>query len=157
LIEERRILERDIDERFSENASEPFFVKNLENVQGDERDHMIISIAYGPTVESGAVPNRFGPLNTEGGERRLNVVISRARQRVDLVHSLRAVDIHSAQQGARLLRRYLEYAANPLQAFEAQVSVDRNSENESPFEAAVEQALISKGFRVDRQVGVAGY
>ena len=157
LVIERRILQRDVDERFNERADEPFFVKNLESVQGDERDHMILSIGYGPTVGSGAVPNRFGPLNNDGGERRLNVAITRARQRFDLVHSLRASDIHSQQDGARLLRRYLEYAADPQRALEAEVKFDPAAETESPFEAAVEQALISKGYRVERQVGVAGY
>ena len=157
LIEERRILERDIDARFTEKPGEVFFVKNLENVQGDERDHMIISIGYGPTVGSGSVPNRFGPLNTEGGERRLNVVISRARQRVDVVHSLKASDIRSEQKGAILLRRYLEYATNPAQAFEGQITVNPNSESESPFEESVEYALVKKGYKVHRQVGVAGY
>jgi len=157
LIEERRILEHDVDARFKEKPGEIFFIKNLENVQGDERDHMIISIGYGPTVESGAVPNRFGPLNTEGGERRLNVVISRARQRVDVVHSLKASDIRSEQEGARLLRRYLEYATNPTQALEGQITVNPNSESESPFEEAVEYALVKKGYKVERQIGVAGY
>jgi very-short-patch-repair endonuclease len=156
LVDERRILERDVNERFNERPDEPFFVKNLERVQGDERDHMIISIGYGPTAGSGAVPNRFGPLNIAGGERRLNVVVTRARQRVDILHSLRASDIHSQQEGARFLRRYLEYAANPQQAFEAQVT-GHGSETESPFEAAVERALVAKGYRVAMQVGVAGY
>jgi uncharacterized protein YkwD len=157
LVDDRRIVEREMDDRFNERPDEPFFVKNLENVQGDERDHMIISIGYGPTVESGAVPNRFGPLNTEGGERRLNVVVTRARQRLDVVHSIRATDIHSRQEGARLLRRFLEYVSDPQRAFEAQVTVDTASEPESPFEAAVEQALVAKGYRVARQIGVAGY
>jgi very-short-patch-repair endonuclease len=158
LIEERRILERDVDERFAERPDEPFFVKNLENVQGDERDHIIICVGYGPTVGSGAVPpNRFGPLNIDGGERRLNVVVTRARQRMAVVHSLRATDIHSQQEGARLLRRFLEYAANAQQAFEAEATVDAAAEPESPFEAAVEQALLAKGYRVARQVGVSGY
>lgn len=157
LVDERRILERDVDAQFDEKTEEPFFVKNLENVQGDERDHMIISIGYGPTVGSGAVPNRFGPLNVAGGERRLNVVVTRAKHRVDLVYSLRPGDIHSQQEGARLLRRYLEYVGNPAQAFEAQVTVDPSPEPESPFEEAVERALVAKGYRVARQVGVAGY
>jgi very-short-patch-repair endonuclease len=157
LLDERRILERDVDVWFDEETPEPFFVKNLENVQGDERDHMIISIGYGPTVGSGAVPNRFGPLNIPGGERRLNVVVTRARQRVDLVHSLRASDIRAQGEGPRLLRRYLEYVGNPTQAFEAQVSVDPSAEPESPFEEAVERALVAKGYRVARQVGVSGY
>ena len=79
LITERQILERDLDYVFSGNAaSEPFFVKNLENVQGDERDRIIISVGYGPSVKGGATPNRFGPLNSENGERRLNVLVTRA-------------------------------------------------------------------------------
>ena len=157
LVEERRIQERDVEERFNERPDEPFFVKNLENVQGDERDHIIISVGYGPTVGSGAVPNRFGPLNSAGGERRLNVVVSRAKQRVDLVHSLRAIDINSEQAGARLLRRYLEYAAAPQQAIEAQAIADPAAETESPFEEAVERALIARGHRIARQIGISGY
>ncbi|MFQ6025903.1 MAG: DUF3320 domain-containing protein [Dehalococcoidia bacterium] len=156
-VEERRIHERDVDERFNERPEEPFFVKNLENVQGDERDHMILSVGYGPTVGSGAVPNRFGPLNIAGGERRLNVVITRAKQRMDVVHSLKPSDIHSEQAGARLLRRFLEYASNPRQAFESEVTIDATAEPESPFEAAVERALVARGYRVARQVGVSGY
>lgn len=157
LIDERRILERDVEARFDESVEEPFFVKNLENVQGDERDRMIISIGYGPTVGSGRVPNRFGPINWAGGQRRLNVVITRAKLRVDLVHSLRATDITSRQEGPRLLRRYLEYVADPMRAFEAQVTIDDTAETESPFEEAVERALLAKGYRVARQVGVSWY
>jgi very-short-patch-repair endonuclease len=157
LIDERRILERDVDARFNEDTEEPFFVKNLENVQGDERDHIIISVCYGPTVESGAVYNRFGPLNVTGGERRLNVVVTRARQRVDLVYSLRPTDIHSQQEGARLLRRYLEYVEDPSHAVEGQATVDPSASPESPFEEAVERSLVAKGYRVARQVGIAGY
>ena len=92
-----------------------------------------------------------------GGERRLNVVVSRAKQRVDLEHSLRAIDITSEQPGARLLRRYLEYAAAPRQVLEAQAITDPAAETESPFEEAVEQALIGRGHRVARQIGVSGY
>jgi very-short-patch-repair endonuclease len=157
LIERRRISERDVDERFDESSDEPFFVKNLENVQGDERDRMILSIGYGPTVATGVVPNRFGPINIEGGERRLNVVITRAKKRLDVVHSLRAIDIHAPNVGARLLRRFLEYAADPDRAFEAEMIVDPAAETESPFETAVWQALVSKGYKVERQVGVSGY
>jgi very-short-patch-repair endonuclease len=156
LVMQRRILERDVEARFREDGPEPFFVKNLENVQGDERDHVILSIGYGPSV-TGAVHNNFGPLNTDGGERRLNVVVTRARQRFDLVHSLRPQDIHSAQRGAQLLRRYLEYAANPSTALEAQPTASPLAESESPFEEAVEQALVSRGHVVQRQVGVGGY
>ena len=154
LIEERRLLNRHLDDRFSENLDERFFVKNLENVQGDERDHMILSIGYGPT-RAGAVPNRFGPINQEGGERRLNVAVTRARMSMTVIHSLRAEDITSPSAGARQLRRYLEYVRNPEHALEAEVT--GVGEPESPFEEAVLAALRSRGHRVEAQVGVSGY
>jgi very-short-patch-repair endonuclease/DNA polymerase III delta prime subunit len=157
LINEQRMLERDTDERFREDIKEPFFVKNLENVQGDERDHIILTIGYGPTVGSGAVPNRFGPLNAEGGERRLNVAVSRARRSMTTVYSLRPTDISSEQAGARLLRRYLEFVENPVSAFEAAQTIDPAAEPESPFEEAVIEALRTRGHRIQPQVGVAGF
>jgi very-short-patch-repair endonuclease len=157
LIAETRVLERDLDERFREDRREPFFVKNLENVQGDERDHIILSIGYGPTVGSGAVPNRFGPLNAEGGERRLNVAVSRARQSMTTVYSLRSTDIVSEQPGAKLLKRYIEFIENPTGAFEAEQTIDPSAEAESPFEDAVIDALRARGHRVQPQVGVAGF
>ena len=157
LIEHRRLEQPDVDHRFADSTNEPFFVKNLENVQGDERDRIIISVGYGPTRESGATPNRFGPLNTDGGERRLNVLVTRAKRRIDLVHSLRAPEITSERDGPRLLKRYLEYAEAPHRAFEGQTIVDPDATAESPFEESVVQALLSKGYKIARQVGVAGY
>ena len=154
LIEERRLLNRHLDQRFSDELPERFFVKNLENVQGDERDHVILSIGYGPTP-AGAVPNRFGPINQEGGERRLNVAVTRARKSMTVVHSLRAEDISSGQPGARQLRRYLEYVRNPEHAFESEAT--GTGEPESPFEEAVLAALRSRGHSVDAQIGVSGY
>ncbi len=154
LIEERRLLYRHLDQRFSEEGAERFFVKNLENVQGDERDHMVLSICYGPTP-AGAVPNHFGPINRDGGERRLNVAVTRARRSMTVVHSLRAEDITSGQPGARQLRRYLEYVRNPERAFESEVT--GVGEPESPFEEAVFAALRQRGHRVDAQVGISGY
>ena len=154
LIEQRRLSRSDLDERFREERDERFFVKNLENVQGDERDHMILSIGYGPT-QSGAVPNRFGPINQTGGERRLNVAVSRARKSMTVVHSLKAEDITSHSTGARQLRRYLEYVRNPETALEAEVT--GTGEPESPFEEAVLTALRKRGHKVASQVGVSGY
>ena len=154
LMEERRLLNRHLDQRFSEDLPERFFVKNLENVQGDERDHMILSIGYGPTL-AGAVPNNFGPINQDGGERRLNVAVTRARKSMTVVHSLRAEDIRSEKPGARQLRRYLEYVRNPERAFESEVT--STGEPESPFEEAVLVALRSRGHVVDAQIGVSGY
>lgn len=154
LIEERQSLDRHLDDRFRKDLDEPFFVKNLENVQGDERDHMILSVGYGRTA-AGAVPNRFGPINREGGERRLNVAVTRARQSMTVVHSIRPEDITSTAAGARQLRRYLEYVRNPALAFEAEVT--GTGEPESPFEEAVLAALRSRGHRVESQVGISGY
>ena len=154
LIEERRLLNRHLDQRFSDELPERFFVKNLENVQGDERDHMILSVGYGPT-SAGAVPNRFGPINQERGERRLNVAVTRARRSMTVVHSLRAEDITSGQPGARQLRRYLEYVRNPERALESEVR--GVGEPESPFEEAVLAALRNRGHVIDAQVGVSGY
>ena len=157
LIYDRRTRESDVEERFRREGTEPLFVKNLENVQGDERDRIIVSIGYGPVGTSRAVPQRFGPIIREGGGRRLNVVVSRARQRVDLVHSLKASDIHSQQFGAGLLRSYLEYAENPAHPLEHESVVNPTGEYESPFEEAVGHALEAKGYRIAKQVGAAGY
>ena len=154
LIEQGRLIRRHLDERFSEDVRERFFVKNLENVQGDERDHMILSIGYGRTP-AGAVPNRFGPINNEGGERRLNVAVTRARKSMTVVHALRPEDITSTTPGAQQLRRYLEYARNPLTALDANIT--GTGEPESPFEEAVLAALRGRGHRVEAQVGVSGY
>ena len=157
LIEHRRLEQPDVDHCFADAANKPFFVKNLENVQGDERDRIIISVGYGPTRESGVTPNRFGPLNTTGGERRLNVLVTRAKRRIDLIHSLRAPEITSERDGPRLLKRYLEYAEAPHRALEGQTTVDPDATAESPFEESVAQALLAKGYKIARQVGVAGY
>ena len=157
LIDNHRLTTSQFDNRFSSDAVERFFVKNLENVQGDERDHIVLSVGYGPSTESGRVYNRFGPINSEGGGRRLNVAVSRARRSVTIVHSLRPEDIVSESSGARLLRRYIEFAINPETALEQNLTVDAQAETESPFEEVVRRSLIERGYRVDVQVGVAGY
>ncbi|MCU1538444.1 MAG: helicase [Humibacillus sp.] len=97
---------------FSDDRDERFFVKNLERVQGDERDAIILSIGYGKTPH-GRVLHRFGPLNIEGGERRLNVAITRARSRMTVVSALRASDLDPTRlkaRGALMLRDFLAYA-----------------------------------------------
>jgi Mrp family chromosome partitioning ATPase len=98
---------------FDEDSAERFFVKNLERVQGDERDAIILSIGYGKTPH-GRVLHRFGPLNLEGGERRLNVAITRARRRMTVVSSFTAADLDPTRlkaRGALMLRDFLSYAA----------------------------------------------
>lgn len=97
---------------FDDSRDERFFVKNLERVQGDERDAIILSVGYGKTPH-GRVLHRFGPLNLEGGERRLNVAITRARMRMTVVSSLRAADLDPTRlkaRGAAMLRDFLAYA-----------------------------------------------
>ena len=97
---------------FDEDHPERFFVKNLERVQGDERDAIILSIGYGKTPH-GRVLHRFGPLNLEGGERRLNVAITRSRRRMTVVSSLVAADLDPSRlkaRGAVMLRDFLAYA-----------------------------------------------
>ncbi len=97
---------------FDEDRAERFFVKNLERVQGDERDAVILSVGYGKT-SMGRVLHRFGPLNLDGGERRLNVAVTRARRRMTVVSALTANDLDPARlkaRGAIMLRDFLAYA-----------------------------------------------
>jgi hypothetical protein len=98
---------------FTEDVHERFFIKNLERVQGDERDAIILSIGYGKTPH-GRVLHRFGPLNVEGGERRLNVAITRAKKRMTVVSSIGADELDPTRlkaRGAQMLRDFLAHAA----------------------------------------------
>ncbi len=156
LIDEAREFHPEYEDRFARERQERFFVKNLENVQGDERDHILLSVCYGPT-ESGQIYNRFGPINNEGGERRLNVAVSRARRSMTIVHSLKPEDITSESRGARLLKRYLEFARSPDSALGQAAADNGQAKTESPFEESVRRALVERGHRVATQVGVAGY
>ncbi len=156
LIDEAREFHPEYEDRFARERQERFFVKNLENVQGDERDHILLSVCYGPT-ESGQIYNRFGPINNEGGERRLNVAVSRARRSMTILHSLKPEDITSESRGARLLKRYLEFARSPDSALGQAAADNGQAKTESPFEESVRRALVERGHRVATQVGVAGY
>lgn len=103
----------DLEMFFDESREERFFVKNLERVQGDERDAIILAIGYGKQPD-GTLPHRFGPLNNAGGERRLNVAVTRAKQRMTVVSSFQADDVdpkRSSAEGVRLLRGFLAYAS----------------------------------------------
>jgi very-short-patch-repair endonuclease len=139
-----------------EATLEPFFVKNLENVQGDERDVIFISTVYGPDADTGVVMNRFGPVNSNVGHRRLNVLFTRAKQRVDVFTSMRSGDIRipdGASVGVKTLKSYLEYAeTGRLEQGEV-----TGREPDSDFEIFVRDRLVQHGFEVVPQVGVAGY
>jgi hypothetical protein len=133
-----------------------FFVKNLENVQGDERDIIIFSVGYGPD-ENGKFNMSFGPLNPKGGWRRLNVAITRARMRVEVVSSFRASEMHeTTSEGVRHLRGYLDFAQRGLPALALELE-SSGLDVESPFEADVLDVIRSWGYVVVPQVGTAGY
>ncbi len=142
-----------------DSTREPFFVKNLETVQGDERDTIIFSVAYGMDAQ-GRLLHNFGPLNRVGGERRLNVAVTRAKENVQLVSSMHASDIdlkRTSAEGARLLREYLDYAENGNVALERTISVNPFEQFDSEFEMEVCEFLRDHGFTVDTQVGCSGF
>jgi hypothetical protein len=149
----------DLEQFFSDERDEPFFVKNLENVQGDERDVIFLGMGYGPD-ETGRVAMRFGPLNRQGGERRLNVAVTRARQRMTVVSSMRAQDIDLSRTGAvgaRLLRAYLDYAERGTEALRWGVTEAGERDFDSPFEREVFEELSHRGLTLHRQVGCGGF
>ena len=145
-------------EPFFAAVAEPVFVKNLENVQGDERDTILFSICYGPD-QAGKVHENYGPLNLQGGERRLNVAVTRARRELCVFTSVRADQIanRTAAIGARHLRTFLDYAQRGEVALLAAVAADPRGEVESPLEAAVRDELVRRGHEVHPQVGCSGY
>ncbi|MBF4391442.1 DNA2/NAM7 family helicase, partial [Vibrio anguillarum] len=112
-VERLRKANPDLEDFFGEHdEGEDFFVKNLENVQGDERDTIFISIGYGKTNE-GRLPMSFGPLNSEGGERRLNVLISRARMCMEVFSNFKSDEMpttNASPFGVRALKNFLHYA-----------------------------------------------
>lgn len=148
-----------IESFFANSHDEPFFVKNLENVQGDERDVIVFSVGYGKDA-AGRLAMNFGPLNNRGGERRLNVAVTRARERVILVSSIRGADIELGRtqaEGVRLLKHYLDYAERGVSALDAICELDPDAEFGSPFEEQVARTLEGMGYTVHKQVGCSGY
>lgn len=140
---------------FSNDTEEPFFIKNLENVQGDERDVIMISIGYGKTAE-GYFAMSFGPLNRDGGERRLNVLISRAKLAMDVFSNFKASDMdlnRSNKRGVVVLRNFLAYAESGV----IEQPYSTGKEPDSPFEEAVIEKLMEYGIQVEPQVGTAGF
>jgi hypothetical protein len=141
---------------FKEDRLEGFFVKNLENVQGDERDVMIFSIGYGRD-QQGQMSMNFGPLNKPGGERRLNVAVTRAREKVILVTSIKASDIDlnaTSAVGVVTLCHYLDYAERGPDALK--LVHPQFGEFESPLEEDVAGEIRRMGYNVVPQVGCSG-
>lgn len=154
-VERLRRLDPSCESFFRQHPDEPFFVKNLENVQGDERDVIFISIGYGRD-DNGYLTMNFGPLNNDGGERRLNVLITRARQRCELFTNLEAndIDLHkTSARGVAALKQYLTYA----QTRKLNIPKPTEREADSPFEEAVATSIRELGYDVVHQVGSAGF
>ncbi len=154
-IERCRREHPELEEFHRRHEHEPFFVKNLESVQGDERDVIFISVGYGPDA-SGYVAMNFGPLSGDGGERRLNVLISRAKRRCVVFTSIRAADIDLARAGGRgvaAFKSFLQFAETGVLG----VAAPTDREEGSPFETAVRAAIVALGHSVDAQVGVSGF
>lgn len=142
---------------FDENKDEPFFIKNLENVQGDERDTIIFSICYAKNSRGTMLMN-FGPLGKQGGERRLNVAVTRAKTNIKLVGSIEPTDIdldRAKSDGARLLRSYIEFAMKGSSTLPA--SQEETIENRDDFCDCIYDFLVSKGFKVSRNIGCSDY
>jgi len=155
-LELRRRSDPSIEPFFDRGRPEPFFVKNLENIQGDERDVIFLSVTYGRGLD-GRIRYNFGPLNGENGWRRLNVIITRAKKRMRVFSSMRGEDINpttAVSQGPRLLREFLIYAEHGK--LDGTVAAAR-ADTDSPFEREVFNELTNRGLRVLAQVGSGGY
>ena len=156
LLDNARSRYPEIEQAFSqENIDEPVFVKNLETVQGDERDTILFSVTYGPD-RAGHVTMNFGPLNRQGGERRLNVAITRARREMVVFSTLRSDQLDLSRTNSRAvadLKDFLAYAESGRFAMPSRFPGDF----ESPFEVAVAQELRMRNWQVHPQVGVSSY
>ena len=155
-IEARRRQEPSLEPFFAPRDDGAFFVKNLENIQGDDRDVIFLSVTYAKGLD-GRLRHNFGPINGENGWRRLNVLITRAKLRMKVFSSMWCDDIDLSKTqaaGARYLKDFLQFAERGS-LIGATVTAD--AETESPFERGILQELTRRGMRVVPQVGVAGY
>lgn len=156
--EKRKAAEPDLANLVQEEGDEPFFIKALEKVQGDERDFIFISIGHGPD-QNRVLHMQFGPINREGGERRLNVAVTRARYQTTVVCSMLPRDLDltkltTGYKGVTELQKYLEYAQNGG-AFREEPTT--TGLPESDFEIAVKEALEFRGYQVESQVGFSSF
>ncbi|MDE0528193.1 MAG: DUF4011 domain-containing protein [Truepera sp.] len=159
LLDRERLQQPELERAFSNERTEPVFVKNLETVQGDERDTVLFSVTYGPD-QGGRVTMNFGPLNRAGGERRLNVAITRARTDMIVFSTLMPDQIDLSRSQARAvadLKHFLEYARNGPASLGLEVFGSVGGDFESPFEMSVARELRQKGWQVRPQIGVSVY
>lgn len=151
-IKDNPVLQRIVEN----NQEDPIFVKNLENVQGDERDVILISMTYGPYSVGERVFQRFGPINRADGWKRLNVLFTRAKKRMHILSSMSSIDIlvsESSQKGVKALKSFLEYC----ELGHLQNSTISGKAPDSDFEISVISALNNHGYNCEPQLGVAGF
>ncbi|GAB0057353.1 hypothetical protein SIID45300_01680 [Candidatus Magnetaquicoccaceae bacterium FCR-1] len=157
VLEIRRRKDEVLDSFLREGKVEDAFVKNIENVQGDERDVILISVGYGPHEPNGVLASmNFGPVNGEGGPRRLNVLFSRARIRCEVFASFdpSQIDLNRTQnEGPQILKRFLEFAKSGI--LDEQLLAGGMAD--SPFESDVASVIAGLGYQPDLQVGSAGF
>jgi len=156
VLERERRQDDILDDFLREGRIEDVFVKNIENVQGDERDVIMISVGYGPRIAGQRLAStNFGPVNKEGGHRRLNVLFSRARVRCDVFCSFEPGDISvdGKSDGVRVFKRYLEFAKTGI-VDEARAT---GGLPDSPFESDVAAYVRDLGYSVEHQVGSGGF
>lgn len=160
-------------DRHEENEDKSIFIKNIENVQGDERDIIIFSIGYAKDIETGRVASRFGTLSQAGGENRLNVAISRAKKKIYVITSIEPEELMvetSKNDGPKLFKKYLQYVKavsekdenskiDILKSLFKMYDIKENKELyfDSDFEKEVYSALKDCNYEVHTQVGVSGY
>lgn len=158
LIEERRSEDPELERLLPEEGEGSYFVKNLENVQGDESDVILFSVGYAPD-ENGRLTMNFGPLNLSGGERRLNVAVTRAKEQVVVFSSIHGAQIDAGEGGrtkavgAADLKAFLEYAERGPKT----APVAGGGAREGGFGDVVAEFLRSRGWGVDRDVGCSNY
>lgn len=148
----------ELEARIAAHEDERLFIKNLENVQGDERDIILFSTTFGRD-SAGRPSMNFGPINQSGGERRLNVAVTRARQQVEIYSSLRPEDIDLSKTraaGVADLKAYLDFALRGTAALAAQASFT-GRDPDSPFEIEVIETIREAGWDAHPQVGCSGY
>ncbi|QLA62317.1 DUF3320 domain-containing protein [Enterobacter cloacae] len=154
-LEILRRLNPQYEDFFNSHPAEPFFIKNLENIQGDERDVIMISVGYARNKQ-GYLAMRFGPLGSQGGERRLNVLISRAKRRCEVFASITDEDIDLERAkgvGVLAFKLFLQYARTGRLS----MSTVSGRPMDSVFEEQVASALQKRGYQVHPQVGIAGF
>lgn len=161
LLDVARRQQPSLEQFFGDRAKEPIFVKNLETVQGDQRDIILISVGFGPTEPGAATMSMdFGKLNRKGGERRLNVAITRATSEVMVFTSFdpSMIDLTRTQaEAVRDLKHYLEFAAQGPSALGAAIRSMATNDYDSDFEMSVAEGLRRLGWRIRTQIGVSKF